>query len=50
MARMDKPNRQGRGVLYFAGQGIQQGLQMKRKMLSPIYMMRWSDVPIMREN
>jgi len=43
MTRMDKFNRQGRGVLYFAGQGIQQAWQMKREMLSPRYTTCLSD-------
>lgn len=48
--RIDKLNRQGRGTLYFAGQGIQQAWQMKRKMLSPRYTTRWSALPIVRAN
>ncbi|PRC65811.1 Error-prone, lesion bypass DNA polymerase V (UmuC) [Cronobacter sakazakii] len=40
MSLMDKLNRQGRGTLYFAGQGIQQAWQMKREMLSPCYTTR----------
>jgi len=50
MALMDKLNRQGRGTLYFAGQGIQQAWQMKREMLSPRYTTRCSDLPIVRAN
>jgi len=50
MALMDKLNRQGRGTLYFAGQGIQQAWQMKREMLSPRYTTRWSELPIVRAN
>ena len=34
----------GRGSLYFAGQGIQAGWQMKRDMLSPRYTTRFSDL------
>lgn len=34
----------GRGALYFAGQGIQTGWQMKRDMLSPRYTTRYSDL------
>ncbi|WP_447868917.1 Y-family DNA polymerase [Raoultella ornithinolytica] len=34
----------GRGTLYFAGQGIQAGWQMKREMLSPRYTTRFSDI------
>lgn len=38
----------GRGTLYFAGQGIQAGWQMKREMLSPRYTTRFSDLPVVR--
>nr|EGT4358808.1 Error-prone, lesion bypass DNA polymerase V (UmuC) [Cronobacter dublinensis] len=48
MSLMDKFNQQGRGTLYFAGQGIQQSWQMKREMLSPCYTTRLSDVPTAR--
>lgn len=48
MSLMDKLNQQGRGTLYFAGQGIQQAWQMKREMLSPCYTTRLADVPIAR--
>lgn len=34
----------GRGALYFAGQGIQTTWQMKREMLSPRYTTRYSDL------
>lgn len=34
----------GRGTLYFAGQGVQQQWQMKREMLSPRYTTRYSDL------
>ena len=34
----------GRGTLYFAGQGIQQPWQMKREMLSPRYTTRFEDL------
>jgi len=50
MALMDKLNRQRKGTLYFAGQGIQQAWQMKREMLSPRYTTRWSDLPVVRAN
>lgn len=36
----------GKGTLYFAGQGIQQQWQMKREMLSPRYTTRFSDLLI----
>jgi len=38
----------GRGTLFFAGQGIQQQWQMKREMLSPRYTTRFSDLLIVR--
>ncbi|NWK90336.1 Y-family DNA polymerase [Raoultella terrigena] len=34
----------GRGALYFAGQGIQTAWQMKRELLSPRYTTRYSDL------
>ncbi|TRW25480.1 Y-family DNA polymerase [Klebsiella michiganensis] len=34
----------GRGTLYFAGQGIQTSWQMKREMLSPRYTTRYTDL------
>jgi hypothetical protein len=34
----------GRGTLYFAGQGIQQQWQMKHEMLSPRYTTRYTDL------
>ena len=48
MALMDKLNKQGRGTLYFAGQGIQQSWKMKREMLSQCYTTKLSDVPIVK--
>lgn len=33
-----------RGILHFAGQGIQQNWQMRREMLSPRYTTRYSDL------
>ncbi|HDH0723301.1 TPA: Y-family DNA polymerase [Klebsiella aerogenes] len=38
----------GRGTLYFAGQGIQATWQMKREMLSPRYTTRFSDLPVVK--
>lgn len=38
----------GRGTLYFAGQGVQQQWQMKREMLSPRYTTRYSDLLTVR--
>ncbi|MFK3659289.1 Y-family DNA polymerase [Scandinavium sp. NPDC088450] len=40
--------KEGRGTLYFAGQGIQQQWQMKRDMLSPRYTTRYSDLLTVR--
>ncbi|PTA95549.1 DNA polymerase V subunit UmuC [Kluyvera sp. Nf5] len=40
--------KEGKGTLYFAGQGIQQHWQMKREMLSPRYTTRFSDLPVVR--
>jgi DNA polymerase V len=37
-------HKDGRGTLYFAGQGIEQPWQMKREMLSPRYTTRFSDL------
>lgn len=36
--------KEGKGSLYFAGQGIQAAWQMKRDMLSPRYTTRYSDL------
>lgn len=45
MEILDHLNTQnGKGTLYFAGQGIQQHWQMKREMLSPRYTTRFSDL------
>jgi len=50
MALMDKLNKQGRGTLYFAGQGIQQTWQMKHEMLSHRYTTRQSGQPKAQAN
>ncbi|WP_318378660.1 DUF4113 domain-containing protein, partial [Enterobacter sp.] len=50
MTLMDRLNKQGRGTLYFAGQGVQPAWQMKREMLSPCYTTRWKDLPVVRAN
>jgi Nucleotidyltransferase/DNA polymerase involved in DNA repair len=45
MEVLDRLNAEdGRGTLYFAGQGIQQQWQMKREMLSPRYTTRFKDL------
>ncbi|WP_196615115.1 Y-family DNA polymerase [Citrobacter freundii] len=49
MEVLDQLNaKDGRGTLYFAGQGIQQQWQMKREMLSPRYTTRYSDLLVVR--
>lgn len=40
--------KEGRGALYFAGQGIQQQWAMKREMLSPRYTTRFADLLLVR--
>ncbi|MFV7360880.1 Y-family DNA polymerase [Citrobacter portucalensis] len=40
--------KEGKGALYFAGQGIQQQWAMKREMLSPRYTTRYSDLLCVR--
>ena len=40
--------KEGRGTLFFAGQGIQPTWQMKRDFLSPRYTTRFSDLPVAR--
>ncbi|MGP3594296.1 Y-family DNA polymerase [Vagococcus sp. WN89Y] len=40
--------REGRGTLYFAGQGIHQQWQMKREMLSPRYTTRFADLLVVK--
>ncbi|MFH3100951.1 Y-family DNA polymerase [Citrobacter freundii] len=40
--------KEGRGALYFAGQGIQQQWAMKREMLSPRYTTRYSDLLVVK--
>jgi len=50
MTLMDTLNKQGKGTLYFAGQGVQQSWQMKREMLSPRYTTRCTDLPVVRAN
>jgi DNA polymerase V len=41
-------HKNGKGALYFAGQGIQQQWQTKRDMLSPRYTTRWSDLLVVK--
>ncbi|HFF8997772.1 Y-family DNA polymerase [Escherichia coli] len=49
MMLLDQLNaKEGKGTLYFAGQGIQQQWQMKREMLSPRYTTRFSDLLIVK--
>jgi len=47
MQALDELNKkQGRGTLFFAGQGIAQEWQMKREMLSPRYTTRLTDAMV----
>ena len=49
MTLIDQLNaKDGRGTLYFAGQGIQQQWPMKREMLSPHYTTRFSELLIVK--
>ncbi|WP_158304947.1 DUF4113 domain-containing protein [Hahella chejuensis] len=45
METLDKLNRGTGGVVWFAGQGIQQPWGMKRGRLSPAYTTRWGEIP-----
>lgn len=42
---LDKINHTGMGKIWFAGQGINKGWQMKREMLSPHWTTSWKDLP-----
>ncbi|HEE0108406.1 TPA: DUF4113 domain-containing protein, partial [Citrobacter gillenii] len=44
MIVVDRLNKEGRGTLWFAGQGIEQQWKMKRGMLSPRYTTRFADL------
>ena len=46
MKVLDGINQSGLGKVWFAGQGVDTGWQMKREMLSPAYTTRWSDIPV----
>lgn len=48
MATLDRLNQEGRGRVWFAGQGIVKPWQMKRDMLSPAYTTRLADIPVVR--
>ena len=48
MAALDHLNQEGRGRVWFAGQGIVKPWQMKRDMLSPAYTTRLADIPVVR--
>ncbi|MDT3667867.1 DUF4113 domain-containing protein [Cronobacter dublinensis] len=50
MLLINELNQQDRGMIYFAGQSIQQECQMKHEMLSPRYTTRLADVPVLRAN
>lgn len=47
-ATLDRLNQEGRGRVWFAGQGIVKPWQMKREMLSPAYTTRLADIPLVR--
>jgi len=42
---LDKINRQGRGHLFFAAQGVTPQWSMKREFLSPAYTTNWNSLP-----
>lgn len=47
MRVMDEINAKGKTTIYFASQGIgKRKWEMKRQRLSPYYLTRWSDIPI----
>lgn len=46
MQILDGINQQGKGKLWFAGQGMQKSWAMKREMLSPAYTTRCADLPV----
>lgn len=48
MQVIDSINHSGRGSIGFAGQGIQKSWEMKRRMLSPGYTTRYSDLPLVK--
>lgn len=48
MQVLDQINRSGRGKVFFAGQGLSPGWEMKRERLSPSYTTRWEDIPCVR--
>ena len=48
MKVLDGINQSGLGKVWFAGQGVDTGWQMKREMLSPAYTTRWSELPVAR--
>lgn len=43
---IDRINQSGLGQIGFAGKGIQPDWQMKRELLSPSWMTRWTDIPV----
>lgn len=48
MKVLDGINQSGLGNVWFAGQGVDIEWKMKREMLSPAWMTRWSDIPVAR--
>ncbi|HHH1742734.1 TPA: translesion error-prone DNA polymerase V subunit UmuC [Yersinia enterocolitica] len=45
---LDRINREGRGQLFFAGQGINNNFKMRREMLSPAYTTCWNEIPLVK--
>ncbi|MDV7023940.1 translesion error-prone DNA polymerase V subunit UmuC [Atlantibacter subterranea] len=48
MSVIDEVHKQGKGKLWFAGQGIQKSWAMKREMLSPAYTTRYRDIRVVK--
>jgi len=48
MKTVDRINGSGLGKVWFASQGSKQEWSMKRRILSPCYTTRWSDIPIVK--
>ena len=48
MQVIDSINHSGRGSIGFAGKGIQKSWEMKRRMLSPGYTTRYTDLPLVK--
>jgi len=48
MQALDRINASGKGRIWFAGEAMSDGWQMKRNKLSPAYTTRWQDLPVVR--